>query len=239
MWAQSFPMDGLSSFLSPEHSSLKICGVTTAEDAKHLASLSVPALGINFWPPSKRYCPSEVALEFLPLLGGKIVRVGVFVNNARELAPTLLEKNALDAIQLHGDEDDAELVEFLSQGHTVIRSLALQADASLAEMSAHYRKLAAPHAGKLALLLDAHAPGLYGGTGETIDWGQAGEFVRLASPLPVLLAGGIVPDNAQEALQTTRPAALDIASGAESAPGIKDFAKVSSLLSATRQTALS
>ena len=226
-------MDGLQSFLSPDEPSLKICGVTIAKEAAQLAQLRVPALGINFWPQSKRYCSPEIALTFLPALADQILRVGVFVNNAREIAPQLLENNSLDAIQLHGDEDEEELLEFLQKDVPVIRSLALKPTDDLASVSAHYHSLAQKSGGTLALLLDAHAPGVYGGTGETIDWTQAASFIKL-SPLPVLLAGGIVPDNAREAIALTHPAALDVASGAESAPGIKDFSKVAALQAATQ-----
>ena len=231
-------MDGLQSFLSPAEPSLKICGVTIASEAEQLAQLKVPALGINFWPQSKRYCPAETALTFLPALAGKIVRVGVFVNNAREVAPDLLAQNALDIVQLHGDEDDEELAEFLTKGVPVIRSLALKADDELEAVIAHYQTLSQKSGGPLALLLDAHAPGVYGGTGQTIDWTQAGSFIEL-SPFPVLLAGGIVPDNAREAIALANPAAIDIASGAESSPGIKDFAKVSALQAAIQPLAQS
>ncbi|MGJ8724868.1 MAG: phosphoribosylanthranilate isomerase [Roseibacillus sp.] len=226
-------MDGLQSFLSSADPSLKICGVTNPSDAEKLAQLKVSALGINFWPQSKRYCPAEDALTFLPGLAGKIVRVGVFVNNARQVAPELVFKGALDAIQLHGDEDDEELAEFLTSGVPVIRSLALKPDDNLAAVIGHYQALSQKSGGTLALLLDAHAPGVYGGTGETIDWNQAAEFIQL-SPLPVLLAGGIIPENAAEAATIAKPAALDIASGAESAPGIKDFVKVAALQAATQ-----
>jgi len=83
-------------------------------------------------------------------------------------------------------------------------------------------------------LLDAHAPGVYGGTGKTIDWTTAGDFVRTHPETPVILAGGITPENVAEAVRAVRPAAIDVASGAESRPGIKDFAKVGRLLEATQ-----
>ena len=227
-------MDSIESFFSPLSHSLKICGVTLASDAEQLVSLQVPALGINFWPQSKRYCPPEEAVVFLPALAEQIVRVGVFVNNARENWSLLSRENAIDIIQLHGDEDDEELRFFLNQGIPVIRSLALQPDADLAQVSSHYQEISQSCLGSLALLLDAHAPGVYGGTGETIDWVQAAGFIQQCAPLPVLLAGGITPTNAQEAVEVTRAAALDVASGAESSPGKKDFAKVMALQSATQ-----
>ena len=232
-------MDGIQLFLSPDHPSLKICGVTLPEDAERLAGLNVSALGVNFWPKSKRYCPPEKALQFLPSLANKIVRVGVFVNNAQSVAPDLLDKNALDIVQLHGDEDDAQLTEFLRQDIPIIRSLALKPNDNLEEVIEHYQNLAGEKKNLLALLLDAHAPGVYGGTGETIDWKQAAEFIKLAAPMPVLLAGGIVPHNSEEAIKTTHPTGLDVASGAETTPGIKDFEKVSALLTATQLSSCS
>ncbi|GHC50051.1 phosphoribosylanthranilate isomerase [Roseibacillus persicicus] len=227
-------MNVVEAFLSPASPSLKICGVTSPTDAQGLIDKKVPAIGINFWPKSKRYCSPDEALEFLPALRGQIARVGVFVNNARQLAPDLLAAKAIDLVQLHGDEDDEELIGLLAQDVPVIRALSLQSSDHLPSVVGHYENLLASHPGTLALLLDAHAPGVYGGTGETIDWEQAGEFIRLASPLPVLLAGGIVPENAAKALRLTRPAGLDVASGAESSPGVKDFEKVSQLLVATQ-----
>ncbi|MBK1835414.1 phosphoribosylanthranilate isomerase [Roseibacillus ishigakijimensis] len=227
-------MDGLAPFFSTSPPSLKVCGVTTARDAEELVRLGVPAMGINFWPPSKRFCSEQDAAAFLPTLRGRIVRVGVFVNNARELGPRLHASGALDGVQLHGDESDEELETLLAEGIPTIRSLALSRDADLETVAAHYQALASGQDAPFALLLDAHAPGVYGGTGQTIDWEQAAAFIRLAAPLPVLLAGGIVPENAAEALATTTAAGLDVASGAESAPGVKDFCKVRELLAATR-----
>lgn len=227
-------MDNLQAFLSPETPSLKICGVTSLDDAEQLVTAQVPALGINFWPHSKRYCPPEAASAILTPLQDRIVRVGVFVNNARELTPSLLAKRKLDIIQLHGDEDDSELRSFLEEGVPVIRSLALSTGADLTEVASHYQELASQTGGTLSLLLDAHAPGLYGGTGKTIDWEQAATFIKLAAPLPVLLAGGIVPNNAEEAIRIAQPAGLDVASGGESAPGVKNFEKVAALLAATQ-----
>ena len=229
-------MDDISVFLSPQSPSLKICGITSASDAEKLATKKVPALGINFWPKSKRYCPPDNAITFLPSLKEKIIRVGVFVNNAQKLAPELFEKDLLDIVQLHGDESDEEALLFLNQGIPVIRSLALSPDSSLSELCAHYQKLSQNTAAPLALLLDTHAPGLYGGTGQTIDWQQAATFIRQCSPLPVLLAGGIKPNNAKDAIEQTHPAGLDIASGAEISPGIKDFKKVNALLDATNSS---
>lgn len=211
----------LDHFLDPATPSLKVCGVTRPEDAEALAEMEVDALGVNFWPQSKRYCPPEAAASFLPALAGRILRVGVFVNADPELPLRLLESGLLDLIQLHGDERPADCRIYSSHRIPFLKAIGVEGAATLADAT-DYRAA--------GLLLDAHAPGVYGGTGETIDWELAAGFVRDHPELPLLLAGGITPDNAAAALQAVRPAALDVASGSESAPGIKDPEKVAALL---------
>lgn len=200
--------------------SLKICGVTTRSDALELARLGVPALGVNFWEPSKRHCPPETARTFLPEIAGKILRVGVFVNNSRPLAAELFEEGLIDVVQLHGDESVEDLAFFLGEKIPVIR--ALPAGGDLVE------KLGSSLPD--ALLLDTPAGKDYGGTGRTFDWGQALAAKQQFPDLPLILAGGLTPENAAEALRAVRPTGLDIASGAEISPGRKDFQKVGRLL---------
>jgi phosphoribosylanthranilate isomerase len=223
----------LDTFLSPSAASLKICGVTTPQDAAELVALKVPALGINFFPKSKRYCPPEKAAEFLPNLKDQILRVGVFVNNVNGYGPLFHFEELIDVFQFHGTEDSIDLRHYLSIGVPCIRSLSLPEESEVAATLHHYRKIHSEAKAPFALLLDAHAPGIYGGTGQTIDWDRAAAFIAKAAPLPVILAGGITPDNATRAIAQTHPSAIDIASGAESTPGIKDFAKVKKLLVAT------
>ncbi|MDP0491475.1 MAG: phosphoribosylanthranilate isomerase [Verrucomicrobiota bacterium JB023] len=215
----------LAQFFDPDHPSLKVCGITSEDDATRLVRHGVAALGVNFWPRSKRYCDPAEARVFLPSLAGQILRVGVFVNNARELAPGLLADNSIDAVQLHGDETLAELAHFLELGVPTIRAVALTPEGLPSGLVESLAESSTPS----ALLLDAHAPGVYGGTGRTIDWEAAAQAVQDCLPIPVFLAGGIKPENARRALEVTRPAGLDVASGSESAPGVKDFGKVSEL----------
>jgi len=214
----------LDSFLDPTHRSLKVCGVTTAADADALVRLGVTALGANFWPKSKRFLEPAQA-DFLKPLKGEILRVGVFVNAGTEHPRELFEAGLIDVVQLHGDEPDTEILELQSHGIPVIRALGIATPADLEE---------AAECPADAILLDAHAPGVYGGTGETIDWNAAASFIAIHPEMPVILAGGITPENAAEATKTVRPAALDTASGSESSPGIKDYEKVAALLAATR-----
>jgi len=215
-------MPYLENFLDPAFVSLKICGVTTLADASQLAAMGVDALGVNFWPSSKRYlAPSEA--QWLHEMAGKILRVGVFVNAPAELPMQLLADGLIDMIQLHGDEQPSDATRFREGQVPFIKAFGVKTVTDFAH-AADY--------GASAILLDAHAPSIYGGTGETFDWEVVSDFRRHHPDLPVILAGGIVPENAGLAVMSVLPAALDIASGAEISPGIKDFKKVAAFLSA-------
>ncbi len=209
----------LSSFLSHQSPSLKICGVTTLSDAQQLASLGVQALGFNFWPPSKRHLSPEAASEISPKIANQILRVGVFVNNSRPLALELFNDKLIDVVQLHGDETLDDITHFLDQNIPVIRAVSAT---NLPDYQLPTKNF--------ALLIDTPAGKDYGGTGETFDWSLASNFIKQNPTTPVILAGGLNPTNAAEALHAVHPAALDIASGAELSPGHKDFNKVQSLL---------
>ncbi len=210
----------LANFLDPDSVSLKICGVTSASDADRLIEMDVDALGFNFWPQSKRYLAPESA-AWLRDLAGKTLRVGVFVNAAPEEALRLIEEGIIDAVQLHGDETPQDAAPYRDAGVPFIKAIGVKTLADLARASEY---------GARAILLDAHAPGIYGGTGEVFDWELASNFRRSHPGLPVILAGGIVPENAGLAAMSVQPAALDIASGAEISPGVKDFHKVAAFL---------
>jgi phosphoribosylanthranilate isomerase len=214
----------LQRFLDTTSASLKICGVTLEEDALKLIALGIEALGVNFWSKSKRYLDPSLA-GWLVGLSGKILRVGVFVNPDIATAIDLVRSGLIDVIQLHGDETPVTAAPLLQAGIPFFKAIGVHGAADL------HRAL---DFGADALLLDAPAPGVYGGTGETFDWSVAAAFIKDHPTLPVILAGGIVPGNAAAALATVHPAALDVASGAESTPGIKDFEKVRTLLAAVR-----
>lgn len=217
--------DLLAQFLDSATPSLKVCGVTTAADAEQLAALEVHALGVNFWPQSKRYCPPEAAATFLPGLKDRILRVGVFVNEDPEVVFHLLKAGFIDVVQLHGDESPADCQIYSTHEVPFLKAIGVDGAAALESVGDFQAA---------GLLLDAHAPGVYGGTGEMIDWNLAASFARHHPELPLILAGGITPDNAAKALRAVHPAALDVASGSESAPGIKDFDKITALLGAVR-----
>jgi phosphoribosylanthranilate isomerase len=215
-------MSLLKSFLDPSQTSLKICGVTRRDDAESLAALGVTALGVNFWPHSKRHLdPADAG--WLRDLKGRILRVGVFVNQAPDLPLRLITEDWIDVIQLHGDESIADAAVFRKSAIPFIKAFGVAGRGGLDEAADFNAD---------AVLLDAHAPGIYGGTGATFDWNAAIDFMRARPAIPVILAGGITPENAAAAVATVHPAALDVASGVEVSPGVKDFTKVKSLLAA-------
>jgi phosphoribosylanthranilate isomerase len=212
-------------FFSGKKPSLKICGVTLEKDARQLAELGVDAVGFNFWTGSKRFLDPADGL-WSKDLAGRILRVGVFVNEASDLPFRLIADDMIDVVQLHGDETPEQVMRFKDAGIPVIKAHGVKDAADI------------DRAGMFdadAILLDAHAPKVFGGTGETFDWGLAQEFKRRFPERCLLLAGGITSENIDSAITEVCPAALDVASGAEHAPGVKDFEKVRLLLEACRK----
>jgi phosphoribosylanthranilate isomerase len=209
-------------FLGFKGTSLKICGVTIRDEAEKLVAMGVHAVGFNFWPRSKRYLdPREN--EWMKELAGGILRVGVFVNETGDLPRRLFGEGMIDVVQLHGDETAEVVAGFRKAGIPVIKAVGVM-DVSDIDLAGNY--------GADAVLLDAHAPKVFGGTGETFDWSLANTFRKNFHAIPMILAGGITPDNAAQAVAEVRPVALDVASGAEVSPGVKDFGKVAALLEA-------
>ena len=206
----------LARFLDPRRTSLKVCGVTRPDDAARLADLGVDALGVVFWPGSRRHvAPADAG--WLAALAGRIVRVGVFVNAPPALPLSLVAGGLLDLVQLHGDESPADAAPLRAAGVPFLRAVGLRTPADLDRATGF---------GAAGVLADAHAPGAYGGTGVAADWPLAAAF-RAAHPgLPLILAGGITPDNVFDAIVATLPWGVDVSSGIESAPGIKDGDKM-------------
>lgn len=198
---------------------IKVCGFTRSENVEAVldAAPAVGALGFNFWPRSKRYLPLEAASEWLPRYAGRVTRVGLFVNAADEEIERAFEGGLIDAAQLHGDEDPLAVANWLEQGYAVFKACGVKDRASL--------DAATEFPGSL-MLLDAPAAERYGGTGKTFDWRLASQAVQSWPDRRVVLAGGLRPENVAEALVAVRPYAVDVASGVESAPGIKDPALV-------------
>ena len=215
----------VDNLLNKETTSLKVCGVTLPEDVEQLIDLGVHALGVNFWEKSKRFISPDAATPFLTQAAGKIARVAVFVNAPADLPRRLLKEGLIDLAQFHGDESVDYCQSFAAEKLPFIKAIGVKNASSLSHIHDY---------GATALLLDTPAPGVYGGTGEKFDWTHAASFMQENPATPVLLAGGITPENAIEAIGQVRPAVLDVASGSESSPGIKDMDKVKLLMLATQ-----
>jgi len=200
---------------------VKICGVTTAADAEKILSLGADAIGVNFWPKSKRHVRFEDAEGWLLDLGDSITRIGVFVNAAVDKIERALDSGAIDAAQLHGDESTELLSGLQDRGYKAFKALGIR-DRDMLNWVPDF-------SGK-SILLDAYAPMDYGGTGETIDWSLGREAVERWPERKVILAGGLTPGNVADAVRQVRPFAVDVASGVEVSPGVKDPEKVAAFV---------
>ncbi|MFN2195428.1 MAG: phosphoribosylanthranilate isomerase [Anaerolineales bacterium] len=207
---------------------VKICGLTTLEDALAAVGLGADMLGFNFYPPSPRSLKPEAARQIIQALrkqGVKAQMIGVFVNEKPRQVLEVLETCGLDGAQLSGDEPPDDLTQIGPQAFKAIRPADLPAALLLAE---RYARRGAPP----ALLLDARVAGQYGGTGRTADWKLANVLAR---QYPVLLAGGLTPENLPQALQQVQPWGVDVASGVEASPGVKDAGKLAAFIQAASQ----
>lgn len=198
----------------------KICGITTPESAYACIESGAGALGFNFYPPSPRSIPVNGGLSWITKLKAEypdIALVAVVVNPEEELLERLHQAGCFDAIQFHGDESADFCAREGSRFPQWIRALRIRSQGDLYEASAY---------GTTFLLLDAAMPGRYGGSGHTIDWNLASVFVGEYPEKRVILAGGLNPSNVAGAVKAVRPHAVDVASGVEFSPGVKDQAKV-------------
>jgi len=205
----------------------KICGLTTGSQAEGVVETGADAIGVNLWPRSKRHCPLHDALPWLTELAGAVIRVAVFVNPEDDELRAAYASGGFDFLQLHGHESPEHLAALESQGLPVFKALGVKDRTSLQQ--------AARYPGN-TLLLDAHAPVTFGGTGETMDWQLGAEAVRSWPEREIILAGGLTPNNVGEAIRQVRPAGVDVASGVESSPGVKDLEQVRAFVEEAHST---
>jgi len=203
----------------PHKTKLKICGVTTFEDAEALVELGVDAIGINFYPKSKRYIKPEDARPFLEHIKGKIERIGVFVDADIAKVKQLIKDDLIDVAQLHGNESDVYCQELADQGIKFIRVIRIEAG----DTEIRLPEIVGKH-----VLLDTHVTG-YGGAGQRFDWKLANDFIKQYPEHKVIIAGGITIENITEAI-SINPHMIDVASGAEISPGTKNLTKVRTML---------
>jgi phosphoribosylanthranilate isomerase len=198
---------------------VKFCGITRLEDAEAAVSLGAWAVGLNRWPDSPRRCSDEAGAQIGAALKRRCDVAGVFVNATLDEIEADAENLGLTMLQLHGDEGPAFCREAGRRtGAKVIKALRVRSAAQLREAEAFRTDF---H------LLDAHRIGLPGGTGDSFDW----ELVAgRRSQVPLILAGGLTPGNVGGAIAAARPFAVDVASGIEAEPGIKDPALMTSFI---------
>ena len=200
---------------------IKICGIKTLTDALAAIDAGADYLGFNFYPKGVRFIEKETCAEITSVLRRKhphIKLVGVFVNSSVDEIKDIMKTCSLDLAQLHGDET----VEILNQ----LDDKAFKAFRGIPESVNGFVREDAP-----ALLIDASVKGVYGGSGVTADWDGAAE---LAKKYPLLLAGGLTPENVAAAVRRVKPWGVDVASGVESAPSRKDAGKMSEFVKAVR-----
>jgi phosphoribosylanthranilate isomerase len=198
---------------------VKICGIRRIEDALLAAELGASALGFVFWPSSPRFLDPFHARPIVAALPPFVTIVGVFVNQPVSHVLGVAQLLNLGAIQLHGEES---LEPYARGAHRVIKSVAVIDGRDCVPA---VRAVPA----RATVLLDTHDPARRGGTGRTIDWRQAAAAARTR---PVVLSGGLNADNVRDAIDHVRPYAVDLSSGVESSPGVKDPAKLRALFAA-------
>lgn len=201
---------------------VKICGITRVADALAAVDAGADALGFMFYAPSPRHVSFGVAAEIIRQLPPFVAKVGVFVNPTEDEVRRAIAECGLDTLQFHGEETPEFCRRF---GLKTMKAFRVRDAGSLEQTEAYTSE---------AWLLDSHVTGQLGGTGARFNWDLATAAARRHT---VLLAGGLTPENAAEAVRRVRPYGLDVSSGVESAPGRKDTAKVRAFIAAARSVA--
>ena len=199
---------------------IKICGITSAEDARVAVDSGADAIGLVFYPSSPRAVTASQAAAVVAAVSPFVTVVALFVDEPAESIRRILHSVPVDVLQFHGEEPAAFCEQFQRPW---IKALRVQADMDLAARCTQYR-------GARAVLLDSWQEGVPGGTGRTFDWDLANGKL----PLPVVLAGGLDQDNVGDAVARLRPAAVDVSGGVERSPGHKDAQKIKRFVAAVR-----
>jgi len=200
---------------------IKICGITNLEDALQAADLGADAVGFIFYRGSPRNISPETAAAIIDKLPPFLTRVGVFVDKSIEEIEEIARFCGLDAVQLHGDQQP-EVIDNLRIN--TIKSIRLRSGDDLNQL-ANYGRV-------YAFLLDTFDEREFGGTGKTFNWQWAVDAKKFGRP--IILSGGLTPENVTEAVRLAKPAAVDVSSGVESVPGKKDYQKLARFIQAAK-----
>jgi len=203
---------------------VKICGITRPEDALEAILHGADAIGLVFYPQSPRYVTPLQAAEIVKKVPAFITVVGLFVNAEASEISDILSAVHLDLLQFHGDETPMQCRQF---SRPYMKAIRVKSDTNLVQYAADY-------ADAKALLLDAFAEGVPGGTGQVFDW----NLIPSNLSVPVVLAGGLNADNVTQAIQKVRPYAVDVSGGVEASKGIKDAAKIAAFMRGVSNAAL-
>jgi phosphoribosylanthranilate isomerase len=204
---------------------IKFCGLTTVDDAERAVAAGAWAIGLIFWPRSPRRCELDAAVEIAAAVKRRVEVAGVFVNATLDHVAAMAEAVGLTMLQLHGDEGPAYSGEVARRtGCKVIKAVRVRSGADVQALSSFHTDY---H------LLDSYTAGMPGGTGETFSWDIARAH---RGSVPMILSGGLNPDNVADAIAAVHPYAVDIASGVELSPGRKDAQKLQAFADAVRST---
>ncbi|MFQ5488504.1 MAG: phosphoribosylanthranilate isomerase [Gammaproteobacteria bacterium] len=202
------------------HIRIKICGITRPEDGLAAARLGADAIGLVFYPASPRHVDIEQARAIVRALPPFVTVVALFVDAGEAQIRPVLDQVPVSLLQFHGDEAPEDCHRY---GRPYIKALRMAPNVDVAACAVRYGDAA-------GLLLDSYQPGQPGGTGHSFDWAR----VPAGVAKPLILAGGLTPDNVAEAVATVRPYAVDVSGGVESRKGIKDAAKMADFIARVR-----
>ncbi len=212
---------------------IKICGITSVDDALAAIDAGADAIGLNFYRGSKRWVDSEAARQIVTAVGEQTATVGVFANSSADEIRSLVNESGVRLVQLHGDEPP-ELIGELGSGYSIIRARRLDERGTGAIAADLHACRGVVGTALFAVLVDAAVAGEFGGSGQALDWQQLVDHAGWRGNVPLILAGGLTPANVAQAIGIVRPHAVDVASGVECAPGKKDAAKMRDFVAAAR-----
>jgi phosphoribosylanthranilate isomerase len=201
---------------------VKICGITRIEDARAAVTAGADAIGLVFWPSSPRALNAEQARAIAATVPPFVAVVGLFVDAAPTAVHEILSRVDLALLQFHGSESPEQC---RSYGRPYIKAISMRDDVNLQAEEKRFGDAT-------GLLLDTFAAELVGGTGRAFDWSR----IPSTRTKPIILAGGLMPENVGEAIRRVRPDAVDVSSGVEASKGIKDPKKIAAFMQAVRET---
>jgi phosphoribosylanthranilate isomerase len=202
---------------------VKICGLTTPQDAAAAIEFGADALGFNFFPSSKRYVGPEA--DWIGALPDDVAKIAIVVNPTWNEVKAMVAAPGINGLQLHGAETPEFCRRLMEEGIPFEKAFPVSGPDSLIGLPSFHTR---------TVLLDSSGPGQFGGTGRSFPWEIARRFIEENPHLQVVLAGGLTPENVGQAIAAVRPFGVDVTTGVESAPGRKDYDRLRAFISAAR-----